>query len=115
MTCAVGLATGVVLDVVHLGCARRSAAALPQFQNLCGLAIAPFVGGALFDALGVLKAPTRGRNATSLISMMHAVITSEHHFMAGVHTTRLLPLQPSPTRREGFSLALSEQSIGRGV
>ncbi|CAG2154865.1 Sialic acid transporter NanT [Cupriavidus yeoncheonensis] len=58
MTCAVGPASGVVLDVVHPGLRSTGAAVLSLFQNLFGLAIGPFVGGALSDALGLQMALT---------------------------------------------------------
>jgi MFS family permease len=58
MTCAVGPASGVVLDVVHPGLRSTGAAVLSLFQNLFGLAIGPFVGGALSDALGLQTALT---------------------------------------------------------
>jgi len=58
MTCAVGPAAGVVLDVVHPGLRSTGAALLSLFQNLFGLAIGPFVGGALSDAFGLQQALT---------------------------------------------------------
>jgi len=58
MTCSVGPASGVVLDVVHPGLRSTGAAVLSLFQNMFGLAIGPFVGGALSDALGLQTALT---------------------------------------------------------
>jgi len=58
MTCSVGPASGVVLDVVHPGLRSTGAAVLSLFQNMFGLAIGPFVGGALSDALGLQSALT---------------------------------------------------------
>jgi len=58
MTCSVGPASGVVLDVVHPGLRSTGAAVLSLFQNMFGLAIGPFVGGALSDALGLQAALT---------------------------------------------------------
>jgi len=56
MTCTVGPATGIVLDVVHPGVRSTGAAMLSLFQNLFGLAIGPFVGGAVSDAFGLQTA-----------------------------------------------------------
>ncbi|GMG89215.1 MFS transporter [Cupriavidus metallidurans] len=58
MTCTVGPASSVVLDVVHPGLRSTGAALLSLFQNLFGLAIGPFVGGALSDAFGLQAALT---------------------------------------------------------
>nr|WP_311530417.1 MFS transporter [uncultured Ralstonia sp.] len=58
MTCSVGPAVGVVLDVIHPGVRSTGAALLTVFQNLFGLAIGPFVGGAISDAWGLQAALT---------------------------------------------------------
>jgi len=56
MTCTVGPASGIVLDVVHPGVRSTGAAVLSLFQNLFGLAVGPVIGGALSDALGLQAA-----------------------------------------------------------
>ena len=56
MTCTVGPAAGIVLDVVHPGVRSTGAALLSLFQNMFGLAVGPFVGGAISDALGLQTA-----------------------------------------------------------
>jgi len=56
MTCTVGPAAGIVLDVVHPGVRSTGAALLSLFQNLFGLAMGPFVGGAISDAWGLQTA-----------------------------------------------------------
>ncbi|KWR91989.1 MFS transporter [Cupriavidus sp. IDO] len=56
MTCTVGPASGVVLDVVHPGVRSTGAALLSLFQNLFGLAVGPIVGGAISDAWGLQAA-----------------------------------------------------------
>jgi predicted MFS family arabinose efflux permease len=56
MTCTVGPAAGIVLDVVHPGVRSTGAALLSLFQNLLGLAVGPFVGGAVSDAWGLQTA-----------------------------------------------------------
>lgn len=58
MTCSVGPAASVVLDVVHPGVRSTGAAVLTVFQNLFGLAIGPFVGGVVSDAWGLQTALT---------------------------------------------------------
>ena len=47
MTCAVGPAAAIVLDVIHPGVRSTGASVLSLFQNLFGLAIGPFIGGVL--------------------------------------------------------------------
>ncbi|CAJ0790320.1 Sialic acid transporter NanT [Ralstonia condita] len=56
MTCAVAPASSVVFDVIHPGVRSTGAAVLSLFQNLFGLAIGPFVGGAMSDAWGLQTA-----------------------------------------------------------
>lgn len=56
MTCTVAPASSVVFDVVHPGVRSTGAAVLSLFQNLFGLAIGPFVGGAVSDAWGLQTA-----------------------------------------------------------
>jgi len=58
MTCSVGPASAVVIDVAHPGVRATGAAVLSVFQNLFGLAIGPFLAGALSDAFGLESALT---------------------------------------------------------
>jgi len=58
MTCSVGPASAVVIDVAHPGVRATGAAVLSLFQNLFGLAIGPFLAGALSDAFGLESALT---------------------------------------------------------
>lgn len=55
-TCTVGPAAAIVLDVIHPGVRSTGASVLSLFQNLLGLAIGPFVGGLLSDAIGLTNA-----------------------------------------------------------
>jgi MFS transporter, Spinster family, sphingosine-1-phosphate transporter len=50
MTCTVGPAAAIVIDVTHPGVRSTGASVLSLFQNLFGLAVGPFVAGALSDA-----------------------------------------------------------------
>jgi MFS transporter, Spinster family, sphingosine-1-phosphate transporter len=52
-TCTVGPAAAIVLDVIHPGVRSTGASVLSLFQNLFGLAIGPFIGGLLSDAVGL--------------------------------------------------------------
>jgi len=56
MTCSVAPSADIVLDVVHPGVRSTGAAVLSLFQNLFGLAVGPFVGGAISDAWGLQTA-----------------------------------------------------------
>jgi MFS family permease len=56
MTCTVGVVSGVVIDVIHPGVRSTGSAVLSLFQNLFGLAIGPFLVGALSDMWGLQQA-----------------------------------------------------------
>ncbi|TMH09255.1 MAG: MFS transporter [Betaproteobacteria bacterium] len=56
MTCTVGVVAAVVIDVIHPGVRSTGAAVLSLFQNLFGLAVGPFLAGALSDAWGLQQA-----------------------------------------------------------
>jgi len=56
MTCTVGVVSGVVIDVIHPGVRSTGSAVLSLFQNLFGLAIGPFLVGALSDVWGLQQA-----------------------------------------------------------
>jgi MFS family permease len=56
MTCTVGVVAAVVIDVIHPGLRSTGAAVLSLFQNLFGLAVGPFLAGALSDLWGLQQA-----------------------------------------------------------
>ncbi len=56
MTCTVGVAAAVALDVIHPGVRSTGAAVLSLFQNLFGLAVGPFLAGTLSDLWGLQQA-----------------------------------------------------------
>jgi len=56
MTCTVGVAAAVALDVIHPGVRSTGAAVLSLFQNLFGLAVGPFLAGMLSDLWGLQQA-----------------------------------------------------------
>jgi MFS family permease len=58
MTCTVGPASAVVIDVVHPGVRATGAAVLSLFQNLLGLSLGPLLAGALSDHFGLGTALT---------------------------------------------------------
>jgi len=74
MTCSVGPASAVVIDVAHPGVRATGAAVLSLFQNLFGLAIGPFLAGALSDAFGLESALTAicGLGAVSALLFLGA-------------------------------------------
>jgi predicted MFS family arabinose efflux permease len=55
-TCTVGPAAAIVIEVIHPGVRSTGAAVLSLVQNLFGLAVGPFVGGMLSDAVGLADA-----------------------------------------------------------
>ncbi len=56
MTCTVGVVSGIVIDVIHPGVRSTGSAVLSLFQNLFGLAVGPFLVGALSDMWGLQQA-----------------------------------------------------------
>ena len=56
MTCTVGVVSGVAIDVIHPGVRSTGSAVLSLFQNLFGLAVGPFLVGALSDQWGLQQA-----------------------------------------------------------
>jgi MFS family permease len=56
MTCTVGPASAIVVEVVHPGVRATGCAILALFQNLLGLAAGPVIAGALSDAWGLESA-----------------------------------------------------------
>ena len=58
MVCHVGPASAAVIDVTHPGVRSTGASILSLFQNLFGLALGPFIAGALSDSLGLEAALT---------------------------------------------------------
>ncbi len=56
MTCTVGVVSGVAIDVIHPGVRSTGSAVLSLFQNLFGLAVGPFLVGALSDMWGLERA-----------------------------------------------------------
>jgi MFS family permease len=58
MTCTVGPASAAAIDVTHPGVRSTGASILSLFQNLFGLALGPFIAGALSDSIGLEAALT---------------------------------------------------------
>jgi MFS family permease len=54
----VGPASAAIIDVTHPGVRSTGASILSLFQNLFGLALGPFVAGALSDSIGLETALT---------------------------------------------------------
>lgn len=53
MTCTAGPVSAVVIDVTHAGVRATGCSVLSLVQNLFGLALGPFISGALSDAVGL--------------------------------------------------------------
>lgn len=56
MTCTLGAASGIVIDVVHPGMRSTGSAVLALFSNLLGLAVGPVLVGALSDLWSLQQA-----------------------------------------------------------
>jgi MFS family permease len=55
-TCTAGPSAAIVMNVVHRGFRATGASVLGLLQNLFGMAMGPFIGGALSDAFGLQTA-----------------------------------------------------------
>jgi len=53
MTCTAGPVSAIVIDVVHPGVRATGSSVLALVQNLFGLALGPFISGALSDSIGL--------------------------------------------------------------
>ena len=58
MTCTIGPAPAIVMDVIHPGIRATGASVLALFSNLFGLAVGPFIAGVVSDAWGLTAALT---------------------------------------------------------
>ena len=58
MTCTIGPAPAIVMDVIHPGIRATGASVLALFSNLFGLAVGPFIAGVMSDAWGLTAALT---------------------------------------------------------
>lgn len=56
MTCTVGPASAVIIEVTHPGVRATGASVLSLFQNMFGLALGPFLTGVLSDWMGLQMA-----------------------------------------------------------
>lgn len=56
MTCTVGPASAVIIEVTHPGVRATGASVLSLFQNMFGLALGPFLTGVLSDWMGLKTA-----------------------------------------------------------
>jgi predicted MFS family arabinose efflux permease len=91
-TCTVGPAAAIVLDVIHPGVRSTGASILSLFQNLFGLAVGPFVGGLLSDAIGLTDALA--------LTPLACVLAATAFLMArnGYQTDRQHHIEAAPAR-----------------
>lgn len=95
MTCSVGVVAGVALDVIHPGVRSTGAAVLSLFQNLFGLAIGPFLAGALSDLWGLQQAMAVIPVFSLLAAALFLVAArSYENDMQRVRGIELAPVQP---------------------
>lgn len=78
MTCTVGVVSGVVIDVIHPGVRSTGSAVLALFQNLFGLAIGPFLVGALSDLWGLQQALALIPFASALAAVFFVVASRSY-------------------------------------
>lgn len=92
MTCTVGPAAAIVIDVTHPGVRSTGASVMSLFQNLFGLALGPFIAGALSDAVGL-------ESALTLIPLfgliaVGAMLMASRTYAADIHVGTLPIAQP---------------------
>jgi len=80
MICHVGPASAAVIDVTHPGVRSTGASIMSLFQNLFGLALGPFIAGALSDSIGLEAALTITPLAgvIAVFAFLRAAITYQH-------------------------------------
>ena len=93
-TCTVGPAAAIVLDVIHPGVRATGASVLSLFQNLFGLAVGPFVGGLLSDAIGLTDALAL-TPLTCILAATAFVMASKGYQTDRRHELQLAPTQAS--------------------
>ena len=101
MTCTVGPSAAVVIDVTHPGVRSTGASVLSLFQNLFGLAIGPFVAGALSDSLGLETAlaltPLFSLLAAGAMLMASRSYADDKQKVAAVQIEAEAPAAATPT------------------
>ena len=78
MTCTVGPAAAIVLDVTHPGLRATGAAVLSLFQNLLGLAAGPAIVGVLSDEFGLDSALTLIPAFSALAALLFIVASRSY-------------------------------------
>lgn len=91
-TCTVGPAAAIVLDVIHPGVRSTGASVLSLFQNLFGLAVGPFLGGLLSDAIGLADALAL-MPLTCLVAATAFLMARNGYRMHGQHDHQAAPVQ----------------------
>jgi MFS family permease len=94
MTCTVGPAAAIVIDVTHPGVRSTGASVLSLFQNLFGLALGPVVTGALSDRVGLATAlaimPAFGLVAIG------AMLMASRTYATDIEGAGAAPAEPAP-------------------
>jgi predicted MFS family arabinose efflux permease len=88
-TCTVGPAAAIVIEVIHPGVRSTGAAVLSLVQNLFGLAVGPFVGGMLSDAVGLT-------NALALLPLASLIAAASFVIAGGRYRVDLQRLSQAP-------------------
>jgi MFS family permease len=103
MTFSVGVVAAVALDVIHPGVRSTGAAVLSLFQNLFGLAVGPFLAGALSDLWGLQQAMAV-IPAFSLLAALLFVVASRS-YESDLDRVRDIALAPVGAAPAGVALA----------
>ncbi|MDE2395759.1 MAG: MFS transporter [Burkholderiales bacterium] len=98
MTCTVGPAAAIVIDVTHAGVRSTGASVLSLFQNLLGMAVGPFIAGSLSDSLGLQTALA----ITPLFSLVAAAAmgVASRSYESERASVHLEPAEPDPVGAE---------------
>jgi MFS family permease len=89
MTCTVGPVAAVVIDVTHPGVRSTGCSLLSIVQNLLGLALGPFIAGALSDSIG-LEAALAVVPAFSLVAAAALLLAASPYDLEKKFTSDLI-------------------------
>jgi MFS family permease len=95
MTCTVGPAAAIVIDVTHPGVRSTGASVLSLFQNLFGLALGPVITGALSDRVGLATALSI-MPAFGLVAI-GAMLMASRTYATDIEGASAAPVEPAPS------------------
>jgi MFS family permease len=101
MTCTAGPVSAIVIDVVHPGVRATGCSVLSLVQNLFGLALGPFISGALSDSIGLESA----LSIIPIFSLLAAgcFLMAARSYEADKARANDMPVATEPSRAKAFA------------